>query len=484
MADRKQVVDMRSSTQGISGMESNEQQRNWTNDHWQKKANDSLANYDPTRAHLNFEVAKGGTVRPIDKSLSIAQKMAKTLAERGIKDPNARPDARGKRRTVAQFILGGSKDVMNKLAFGEQHVDFKKGADNSHIVRSGDIERWAVDVYNFMAKRYGENNIVGFYVHLDESNAHVHCTVIPVDETKHRISWKAVFGDGKAAESASMSKLHDDLYHEVNQKWGMDRGSNMAETRARHRSTEEYRRDLVNEVQYLEKTKEGLLSQIHRAEIKLKGLSTMIANLQARKENIGEEIERIEQQLKDGQENQAFLLDKLAKLHSEMEDVDSKINDKKQKLDATVTLLSSAKEKLAGLKKEHSRMKELFGDDIDREAAEIQSNIMSTYNRMVATSLEPLIPTLTENQRIILKDSGFEELTEDGQNVLNCAMLLALRYVSQATAYAQSCGGGGGGNMSGWGRNKDDDDEMWWRRCIATAAAMVKPSGRKVKRGR
>ncbi|MCS2444850.1 hypothetical protein NXU86_09650 [Phocaeicola vulgatus] len=41
---------MRSTTSGISQMESNDQQRNWSDEQWKNKAKDSLANYDPTRA--------------------------------------------------------------------------------------------------------------------------------------------------------------------------------------------------------------------------------------------------------------------------------------------------------------------------------------------------------------------------------------------------------------------------------------------------
>lgn len=59
MAGRKQVMDMRSETGGVSQKESDEQQRNWTAQQWKKKAADSLANYDPTRAKLNFEVVRG-----------------------------------------------------------------------------------------------------------------------------------------------------------------------------------------------------------------------------------------------------------------------------------------------------------------------------------------------------------------------------------------------------------------------------------------
>ena len=85
-------MDMRSETGGVSQKESDEQQRNWTAQQWKKKAADSLANYDPTRAKLNFEVVRGGVVQPIDTSKSIAQKMAENLAARGIRDPNSNAD--------------------------------------------------------------------------------------------------------------------------------------------------------------------------------------------------------------------------------------------------------------------------------------------------------------------------------------------------------------------------------------------------------
>lgn len=37
----------------------------------------------------------------------------------------------------------------------------------------------------------GEDNVIGFYVHLDELNPHVHCTVIPVDE-RNKISFNKI----------------------------------------------------------------------------------------------------------------------------------------------------------------------------------------------------------------------------------------------------------------------------------------------------
>ena len=477
------VMDMRSTTSGVSVQESDEQQRNWTKQHWEKKANDSLSNYDPTRAKLNFEVVKGGIVQPIDTSKTIAEMMAENLAARGIKDPNARPNAVMKRRTVAQFIFGGNRERMHELAFGNQTVDLTKGADNSSIVRCKDIEEWAKDVYSFMAKRFGEDNIISFYVHLDEKNPHYHCTLVPVDPIKNRISWKSVFGDGREAESANMTKLHSELQEAVSEKWGLERGSNMEETKARHRSTEEYKRELVSEVCNLQSTREGLLKQIHRAEIKLKGISTMIANLQARKDDIQKQIDQIAQQFGQSGVDNDELVNKLAQLRKEMESIDEKLAARYKMLDDANETINDAKSRLAEMRQEHHEMLKRLGEGNKLNSVSAQKNVLWTYNRMVANSIEPLFCTLSDHQKEILDESGYNELTTNSDSIINCAALLVLGYIHEATTYANSCGGGGSPG-TGWGRDKDEDDEHWWRRCIAQSAAMMHPAMHKRKRGR
>lgn len=475
---------MRSETNGISRSESNEQQRNWTQDKWHNKAKDSLANYDPTRAHLNFEVVRGGIVQPIDTSKTIAEKMAENLAARGIKDPNARPNVKGKKRTIAKFIFGGNRERMHELAFGAQQVDLQKGADNSHITRSKDIERWARDIYNFVAKKYGEENIISFYVHLDEKNPHAHCTLVPVDKEKNRISWRSVFGQTKYEEAAAMTRLHTELEAEVNRKYGMERGSNKAETQARHRSTEEYKRDLVSEVCALETTREGLLKQIHRAEIKLKGISTMIANLHTRRDEIQEQIDQIAQQFgQDGTDN-AELAAQMAKLRQDLTGIDEKLAVRKKMLDDTNATLTAARAKLAQMQQEHSSLQSFIKQEHNIKTTIQQRNLFATYNSMVASAIQPLMPTLTDRQKEVLQESGYSALTENSYHILTCALLLANNFIHEATTYAESHGGGGSSPGTGWGRDKDDDDERWWRRCISTSAALMRPAGRKIKRSR
>ena len=483
MAGQKQVMDLRPNSEGITTLESNEQQRNWTEQHSQKKVNDPLANYDPSRYYLNFEVVKGGIVQPIETSKTIAQKLAENLVARGIKDPNARANVKRRCRTLAQLIFGGNRERMLQLAFGNQPVNLSKGADNSHLTHQKDIEEWAKDVYGFVAKHFGEDNIISFYVHLDEKNPHIHCAVVPVNE-QNKISWHSYFGKDQVEGRAIIGALHDAFYEEVSKKWGFERGDNMAETKARHRSTEEYKRDLVSQIRELETTREGLLRQIHRAEIKLKGITTMIANLQERKEKVQEQIDLIAKQFGQEGADNADLAKQMKELRKELEGIDDKLALRNKMLEDANNTIAAAKARLAELQERHDRMQNVLGDDMEKEATILQKNIISTYHRMYAAALEPVLSTHTQSQQNLLEKSGFNDLAENSGHVVNVAMLLALRYVHEATNYAESCGGGGSHPSSGWGKDKDEDDEHWWRRCIAQAAAMVRPAARKRKRGR
>lgn len=85
-----------------------------------------------------------------------------------IKSPNE-DLAEPKYRTVVDFILSGSQNTIQQLAFGNQDV-YEPGnnLENAMLKRMPEIEQWAKDMYRFMSERFGEENIISCYVHLDE----------------------------------------------------------------------------------------------------------------------------------------------------------------------------------------------------------------------------------------------------------------------------------------------------------------------------
>ena len=492
----KQVCDLRPS-KGVTGGESNEFLRNY------KIYDANLKNYgffDPTRERLNFEVGEGGKILPINKGNPIQKRIKKILSERGIKDPNAglTMEDPKRRRVVANMILGGSRDQMLKLAFGNQHVNLEMGADNRGLERKEDIERWAVDMYRFIADKYGEQNIAAFIVHLDEKNPHVHCCVLPVVGGK--ISWNKVFGGSLAESQVKYRQLHDEIA-EVNKKYDLDRGDDIRLTGAKHRTTEEYHRELRNKSTELEQqivTKKMTLEEVEReldkAERRVKGLTTMIHNLEEKKSEIENELGMLQQDLDQGvidaeemSQKQIRLLQDLAKIQRQLEEKQQKLNDANALLDKTASryaeLLKKNEELTEQLEKEQPALREKALQEIGATAYE------QAVEKMAAglPELERIINTLPQEQREnitdVLDKMGLFEVAEMGNEMVALAAALSLGYVDQVTNYAESHGGGSGPG-GGWGRKKDDDDDMWRRKCLMAVGKMMKPARARVRRKR
>ena len=477
-------MDIRAS-KGITVAQSNEHLRNWTEKGWNHAT--QTGNYDPTRELLNFEIVKGGKVAPINKAKSIPDRMAENLRERGIKDPNdglVEP----KYRTVVNCIFGGSRERMHELAYGDQKVNFEHGADNSHIKRCKDIEEWAKDVYKFVADKYGEENIAAFIVHSDELNPHVHCTLLPIKDG--RFAFKKLFaGKDKYEYSAKMKQLHSD-FAEVNAKWGMSRGTSVAETGARHRSTEEYRRLLSEQCTTIERqiaehqmTLANLEKEIAIAHRRVKGLTSMVENLLREKAEKEAQLADLQQQILEGKAHPEALKEAVAKLEEELSLVQGKLADKQEKLLVASRQLAELKDNMTDIQQRTEELKS--------EAQEYAHDVHSKVDSLLKDAL--LENLVNEQQQRLAQYDGTElqlfdgsllqNIAERGTEIMHCATLLFLGMVDNATTFAEGHGGGGGGNDLKWGRDDDEDNRAWARRCMMMASMMMRPAvGKKPKR--
>lgn len=485
MMNPKQVLDVQVS-KGITAAQSNEHLRD-RSERAEKYAM-TKGNYDPTRKHLNFEVVPGGKIRPVDTSRNIPERMADILRFRGIKDPNeGLPEP--KYRTVVNIIFGGSRERMQELAFGSQKVDYEKDADNSHIQRKADIERWAKDVYSFVSGRYGEQNIAAFIVHLDEINPHVHCTLLPIKDG--RFAYKEIFaGKDKFEYSARMKQLHSDFFSEVNTKWGMSRGTSISETGARHRSTEEYRRMLSEECTSIEENIKRhqqvlgeLQTDIRLAERRVKGLTTMVANLEVQKAEKESLLSAAELDLKENKGNAAELASQIKMLEKELQGISRQLADKQEKLQTADRQLISLKENMNAIAERTETLKEEayhYSQDVHSKVDTLLKDVL--LEDMVSEYRSASVQ-MGESERQLLDGSLMQSIAERGTEVMHCATMLFLGMVDDATTFAESHGGGGGGSDLRWGRDEDEDNRAWALRCMRMASRMMRPAiGKKPKR--
>lgn len=491
MSGAKNVIDMRPS-KGFSPSQGNEHLRRLDDC---ERAQKARWNYDPSREHLNFEVGKGGVVTEVNKFKTINQRIQEYLDSRGIVNPNKKYIDQGldpKYRTVVNFILGGNREVMRNLAFGNQKVDWEHGADNSDLKRMPEIESWAKDAYAFMCKKFGEQNIAAFVVHLDEANPHVHSTVLPLTE-KNRFSFKKIFTKGVNTREALveyMESLHTEYAEEVGLKYGMERGDSIKETGAVHRTTEEYRRKLWKDAQEQEEevreniktieqqnstitNQRGIIASLSR-EIKhsaarLKALATMIKNLETHKADLEQEIKKLNRDLAAGKISKEEADRKLSQINAEIKKTEEKIIDKAE---GKYQVIKAKYKEIAP--KVNLKISHEFGSLGFHMAALDMKSRLSKYGEL-RNSLSPsqrdfLDRTVGE----IFDGSLIENVAENSANLCSVAASLYLGYLNAATRIAQSCGGGGGPG-TGWGKRDDENDMDFRRRCFGMAMKMMKP---------
>ena len=494
---QKQVCDIRAG-KGMTIAQSNEHLRNGQENAYLKKVSGTM---DPTRTHLNFEIGKGGLVKEVDRKYSIVRRIKDNLNARGIVDPNlGKPNDDPHRRiTVANIILQGSRERMRELAFGSQQVNYERGADNSHATRNTAIEQWAVDMYNFMAKKYGEQNIAAFIVHLDETNPHIHCTLLPITE-KNKFSYNKYFGSIEGDRDngkRNFLQLHDELA-EVNKKYGLARGESVARTGAQHKSYLQWLQEQVSENNEIIQEQRQLLydinGEIKKAEKRLKGLNTMLDNLEKHRLDVLAEIELLENEVINNEAEKDELDAKLRQLKTDLQLTDDKIAQRKEQLRTASEQLRELGHKHAQIQNEYDDMRRQINRDLPtlhdktiRNMESIAWKIAADEAKQHATMYEQFkedityYPTMSPRFDKIFDGSMFEAMTTRATEMVAVATSLFLGYIDQATQYAESVGGGGAPD-SGWGRKKDEDDLLFGYRCFLLAKNMLMPSNEEGQR--
>lgn len=432
----KQVLDIRAGKGNMSIAQSNEHLRVGSENAFKARQSE---NYNPTREHLDFEIREGGVITALNKDDSITARIKRNLKRRCIKMLE-------NRRMYANIIIGGSREQMLKLAFADQVLDVNdKFADHSHIVRKPEIEQWALDMYKFMSNKYGEDNIAAFVVHLDETNPHIHCTLLTITE-RNKFSYNKFFGGHKENGRQKFLELHDELA-KVNEKYGLERGEDTKITGAKHKTTAQYRAELsvmmkndivsmaeqivswreqigkmseesvrlASDISQKQEKKTQLEREIIHATARVKGLNTMIGNLLKRQNELKDELLKLRHDIALGRVTKDEYEKKIAILQKEMQDY---------------------KRIVASL----SHEQRLFVDRI-------------------------------VNNTLLSGNSAITEMADDGIQVAQIATNLFLGYLDNATAVSQSCGGGGG-PTGGWGKRDDEDEYAFWSRCFSMARQM------------
>ena len=482
--------------------EANENERHWNDDKIDSKNQDPTNHYDKTRMKLNFEIGPDGKVHPLgyqEKSLEV--RLQERLTELGWKP--FKPDSKIQPNCCAKFIFGGNHDRTLEMAFGTQTVNLDKDADNSHLQRCPEIEQWAKDVYDWCAKRYGQENIIGFQVHLDESSPHIHALIVPVGQRaksgRECVMWSAKFGKSCYGYGHILREMHTSLYEEVGSRYGLERGDSIEGRNVSHLSKRDYIRKLSKDAKQAEKAVKGLQSMIRHLESKILSYNQQLEKAEQELASGKITLDRYESQKTDIQkliaEYQNKLEEKAGKLHAKEQELEQLTKDaakarsvvqpfRNHKVDFTPPRITE-KVPLFGTGKwverqnQHieksfteivRKIESLYRNDAAKQVANAQQNILADFGELF--QLRNDVKSLTENNDNL--KSTLETILDQLANPsLRTKIFTIADALIGGTPIAVSPGGGGGSTSDLPWDGRRPDEEAYRRRCLLHASRMV-----------
>lgn len=213
------------------------------------------ANADKKRTHLNRELIQFPT-----GVKNRTQAIVHRLETAGIKRKIASNQVR-----VIRILLTGTNEDMKR------------------IEHEGNLGEWCKDNLSWLRTTYGENNVVSAVLHMDEKTPHIHATIIPI-VTSERRKAKREQKEGKRQYRKKSSqpvrlcaddvmtranlKHYQNTYAEAMNKYGLQRGIEGSE--ARHVSTSEYYKELINQQESIQENIDNLLRQEKGVQEQLK----------------------------------------------------------------------------------------------------------------------------------------------------------------------------------------------------------------------
>ena len=484
--------------------EANENERHWNDDKIDRKNQDPTNHYDKTRMKLNFEIGPDGKVHPLgyqEKSLEV--RLQERLTELGWKP--FKLDSKIQPNCCAKFIFGGNHDRTLEMAFGTQTVNLDKGADNSHLQRCPEIEQWAKDVYDWCAKRYGQENIIGFQVHLDESSPHIHALIVPVGQRaksgRECVMWSAKFGKSRYEYGQILREMHTSLYDEVGSKYGLERGDSIVGRNVQHLHKRDYIRKLTKDAKQAEKAVKGLQSMMRHLESKIFSYNQQLEKAEQELASGKITLDKYEAQKTDIQkllaEYQTKLDDKAGKLHAKELELEQLTKDaakarsvvqpfRNHNVDFTPPRITEkvpvfGTDKWVERQNQHieksftdivRKIESLYRNEAAKQVAAAQQNILADFGELFQVRND--VKSLTENNDIL--KSTLETILDQLANPsLRTKIFTIADALIGGTPVAISSGGGGGSTSDlPWdGRRPDEEEEAYRRRCLMFAIGVV-----------
>ena len=223
------------------------------------------------------------------------------------------------------------------------------------------------EAYNFMENRYGKDNVVSAYVHLDETNPHMHFCFVPVIFDKKKQEFKV--NAKQCINKVELKQIHPEIQEYLENKLQTKVNILNGATAEGNKTIEQ----LKNEEKIKEKAILELI-QNPTAEIKKSVLEQLP---EEQKENIIEkEIEIIKEDLKKNPEFIQMCQNRAISENEELEKLEMQIENLKGKKDYI-------EESIAELEIYHKKQRKQLAEEFEKEKQRNNTRIIEMQNTTI-----------------------------------------------------------------------------------------------------
>ena len=223
------------------------------------------------------------------------------------------------------------------------------------------------EAYNFMENRYGKDNVVSAYVHLDETSPHMHFCFVPVIFDKKKQEYKV--NAKQCINKVELKQIHPEMQEYLENKLQTKVNILNGATAEGNKTIDQLKKE--------EKIKQKVVSELIKnptEEIK----KLVIEQIpEEQKENIiEEEIENVKEELKKDPDFIQICQNKAMSENEELEELEMQIENLNGKKDYI-------EESIAELEIQHKKQRKALAEEYEREKQKYNARIIEMQNTTI-----------------------------------------------------------------------------------------------------
>lgn len=323
--------------------------------------NHSNPDIDPSRSHLNEEwIAHGEYQDEIDRRIE-----ERYTGKRKVREDAVR---------LVEGLITSSPEFFDGLT-QEKEKEF-----------------WT-DCRAFVGREFGEENLVFFTIHRDETTPHVHFGFTPLKDG--RLAWKAFF-----PSKTSLTRFQTRFWEEVGRKYGLERGEprNPDEPPKRHKDVAEFKRETLHELD----------REIAQKEVELQSLKDLRDGMMKSAEKAGKVLSKLNQTKDDAAADAQKWAEKAQEQQTRANTLEAQNKAAERTLEGLNDEIEAAKQTFKALDNEiQGKRNEL--EEVKDELADLDKHAETLEKKV--TRCERLLDRMAERYEIVQKVmNAFEQM--------------------------------------------------------------------------